>query len=302
MARNPRRSGLIDARDRARKRRREHRAPHGLVPDETERLNGWLDTHLEGQPLSVMERLDLRALLRATVQYDVPAEERLRQLAIAIESRVLFESPMRAWSALDRIYLRALRLGPSELRLHASRAASAFQLSEWAEHAEVAARLRRRAAESLSSALKLAPADGELHYLAGLLRYTARGDLAEALAQFERAVELDPSHAFAWLYRAHCLHDQERFAEAVVAYSEVPQHSFRGVLHWRAVLLVEQRAQCRARSGDLEGARSDFERLLTRYEAEPHLIGDVTQYRHWAIQGPFPDLAERVRRIEASRK
>lgn len=106
------------------------------------------------------------------------------------------------------------------------------------------------------------------------------GSTEDALGELERAIELDGSHGFARLYRAHCLHDLERFEEAAAAYDDVPHGAFRGPTSWRMDLLVEQRAHCRGMAGDLDGARADFERVLTRYEREPHLALYAPVVRH----------------------
>lgn len=299
MARNTVRSGLIDARDRATKRRRDRRAV-GPTPDDHERLDEWIETRLDEQTDEELERLDLTGFLRSTAHYDVTPEERLRQLAIALESRVYFRSRRRRWATIDRVYQQAIRLQPQDWVLHSSRSISASYLAESATDPRDVERLVRQSDESLRRALKLEPEDAELHYLAGHHTYVHRtGTTEDAMAEFRHAIDLDPSHGFARLYLAHGLHDLGRFEEAVLAYDKVPKAAFQGPISWRMDLLVEQRAQCRAKSGDLEGARADFERALARYEREPHLAYYTTpQYRHWAAEGPFPDLADRVEQLE----
>lgn len=301
MSRKRVRSGLIDARDRATKRRRDRGSAPQATPDDHERLVAHIESNLDEQTEEQLERLDLRGFLQATAGYDVSPEERLRQLAIALETRTYFDSSMRSWAAIDRVYRHAIRLQPEDWVLHSSRSISASYLAEVASEARDVERLVRASDDSLRRAMALRPDDAELHYLAGYHMYMHRtGTTEEALTQFDRAIELDGSHGFARLYRAHCLHDLERFEEAVTAYDEVPKNAFQGLISWRIDLLVEQRAQCRAKAGDLNGARTDFERVLARYEQEPHLALYTTpQYRSWAAE-TFPELAARVEAVEAA--
>ena len=270
------------------------------ISDDHSRLIAWIESELDARAEAELERLDLRAFLQASAGFDVPPEERLRRLAIALERRVCFDRAMRDWAALDRVYAHALQLRPEEPSLHASRSISASRLAEDAGDPGDVERLVRMSGESLQRALALDPDDAELRYLDGYHRYLHRvGSTEDALAALDRALELDGAHGFARLYRAHCLHDLGRFEEAVAAYDEVPRDAFEGPTRWRMDLLVEQRAQCRARAGDLDGARAELEAALARYEREPHLAADTTpRYRRWAAE-TFPGLAERVDALEA---
>ncbi len=246
-----------------------------------------------------LERFALRSYLEATALYDVPAEERLRQLAIAFEGALSFARPMREWRALDRVYAYAIRIAPDDVALHASRAISSSHVVMCAEGSDDLARIARESAESLARAMTLRPDDAELHYLDGYHVYMHRTEETEtALIAFERAIALDARHGFARLYRAHCLHDLGCYAEAVQAYDEVPKDAFDGPTSWRMDLLIEQRAQCRAKAGDIVRAREDFERLLARYEREPHLVRwTAPSYRRWASE-VFPELEARLGALE----
>lgn len=277
---------------------RRNRLRSGLVD---RRLVAHIASDLDLRAEEELERLDLGSFVRATAAYDAPPEERLRQLAIALEARVSFDSPLREWGAVERVYAAAIRLEPEDWVLHSSRSICASRLAEVTTDPRDLERLVRASDESLRRALELAPDAAELHYLAGYNTYVHRtGSTEDALGELERAIELDGSHGFARLYRAHCLHDLERFEEAAAAYDDVPHGAFRGPTSWRMDLLVEQRAHCRGMAGDLDGARADFERVLTRYEREPHLaLYAPPRYRRWAADA-FPELADRVEAVEAA--
>ena len=121
-------------------------------------------------------------------------------------------------------------------------------------------------------------------------------ELEKALDAYEQAIAIDAGNMWAVLYRAHCLHDLERWAAAVTAYEAVDPSFFDGIKSWRAVLVRDQLAICRMHAGDLVGALVDFEQSLHRYETNPGLL--VTkQYLEEAACGA---LLEQLRaRVDA---
>ncbi len=66
-------------------------------------------------------------------------------------------------------------------------------------------------------------------------------------------------------------HDLERWREAAVAYDAVEPAFLVGPRAWRYEHLLEQRADCWLRSGDIARAQSEFEALLDRWEKSPEL-------------------------------
>ncbi|MEZ4447154.1 MAG: tetratricopeptide repeat protein [Polyangiaceae bacterium] len=117
-----------------------------------------------------------------------------------------------------------------------------------------------------------------------------------ALHLFDEALARAPDHAWARLYRAHCLYDLERWTEAADAYAAVPKGAFDGPRSWRMHLLVEQRALCLLRGGRREEALALFSKILGRYEAQPHLArwGDL-RYADQAVDD-LPELKEPLAR------
>lgn len=64
-------------------------------------------------------------------------------------------------------------------------------------------------------------------------------------------------------------------------------------------LLAEARARCLWQSGKIEEATAEFERIVTRYESQPHLA----EYGHlltllWAAE-KIPSLRPRVEKLDA---
>ncbi|MEM9071621.1 MAG: hypothetical protein AAGE52_24145 [Myxococcota bacterium] len=246
-------------------------------------LERWLETstlaHVSDPKL---KRLDLTYFLGETTHVDLPAEERLRQLAIFLEPRAS-EEPF----AVDRIYEAALRLEPCAWQVWESRGITAKHVAELrSERTED--HFRALSLRSLFRAWALA-ADGGTAYLLGKWHYEF-GTLDEASAWFERATALDPNHGFAWLYRAHCLHDQQCWRGAVVAYRKVPLSYFVGPRSFYVDIVAEAQAYCRLRAGDREGALADFRRLIDRFEREPHraLILSL-RWLDKACRGPLRD-------------
>jgi tetratricopeptide (TPR) repeat protein len=245
------------------------------------------------------ERLDLDAFLRATSLLGIGAAERLRQLAIRLE-RVSHGELPRAWLVVDRVYEHALRLEPDHGSVHHSRGVTAMSYAELADALRVERRLFDQAHSSLQEARAVDGDDAASCYATGLTCYSDPDrSTEEALGWFEAALADTPTHAWSRLYRAHCLHDLQRWEKAVQAYDEVPLGAFEGPRAWRVDLLKEQRAYCRLRAGDRDQALAEFEALLDLYEKEPRraewmLFSCIEE----AAKGPLrKEIGERVDRL-----
>lgn len=231
----------------------------------------WLSTWLSDEDrCSRIESLDLQAFVRDSAGFEIDAGERLRLLGVYLDEHGLLSSlpPLAAWEVFSRIYAEAQRLAPSHSAILHSMAVTAVELANGLrDEGEDRRRLLAIAARSAHAAVQLDPDDAENHHLVGWVLYFTDGRGArDALEAFEKALELDPQHAWARLYRAHCLHDLGRFAAAVTAYGEVDPAAFVGHAAWRMELLREQQADCMLRAGDLDGAQAAFAEILRRRE------------------------------------
>jgi tetratricopeptide (TPR) repeat protein len=263
-------------RDRARQRRRLD--AHPVEPrDPDADIERWLHAHAPRDVASV-ESLSTTAYLRATGHVALLPDERLRLLAVAVEPALLdtHDDLVRAWLAIDRMYEAAVSLGGHDASVHRSRAVTARRFAERIDPDASSTRIRRAAYRACELARAVAPASPDPEHTLARLRY---GDpdvpRAAALESFDRALELDPQHAWSLLYRAHCLHDLERWSEAAVAYDAVPLAFFVGARAWRYEHLLEQRAWCVLRAGELERAAAELDALLTRWERNPHLAREA---------------------------
>jgi len=277
-------TGRIDARDRAKLRGRLD-AEVQPEADPFEELWAWLERSDYGEgPPEVAARTDLDEYLRRTGHFEIPAHERLRHLAILMEA----ESGA-VLEVVDRVYEAGLRLEPSDHLLWHSRGITT-KLAAGLERGAKQERLAARALRWLERALELDDTDPHAPYSLGMWHYEFGSGKDVAQQWFERVLELEPEHGWALLYRAHCLHDRERWSEAVAAYEAVPLQTFEGPKMWRVDLLLEQKAYCRLRAGDREGALMDFSRFLERLEKEPHRA-DMLPLRlaREACEGPLRD-------------
>lgn len=215
--------------------------------------------------------LDLRAVVRASSDIALDAGERLRLVAVYLDENALVygSTVLGRWEVFARIYDEARRLSPANAAIPDSRAITALGLFEDADISDVGAeRLWAIALESARTACDMDSNDAGVRDTLGRILYFARpGRTREALAAFEEAIALDSEHAWAKLYRAHCLHDLQRWAEAAEAYGAVNAAAFAGVCYWRIELLREQRAYCQLKSGDRAAALAGFEDVLARKEA-----------------------------------
>jgi len=241
--------------------------------DEGEVPEPWLEAERRAWPgvdgpLVVTAR-GLDEFLERTASVDVPRGERLRKLAIALESE-LFED---GWDGLQRIYEAAAREDPEDPRIFESWGISSTQCRAWDDGSlEEQRAIFADGERAFTRAAALDPDDPDIHCHMGLHQYHyPKSDRASpehadrALPWFARALAIDPHHPMARLYQAHCLHDKKEWRAAVDAYSAVDQARLleeRPHQAWRVVKLEEQIASCLARAGDLAEAKRRFLALI----------------------------------------
>lgn len=159
--------GRIDARDRARLRRRLDR-PRSPDTDPGDALWAWLEESDYGQEAHEdMPRLDLDHYLQVSGHIELAAEERLRLLAVFVEPDYAPTAP----EALDRIYEAAVRLNPESPAVWHSRGISAKFAATTGVEPKKCLRFRKLALRSLHQAWELYATDtnvacslGEWHY------------------------------------------------------------------------------------------------------------------------------------------
>ncbi|MEZ4339375.1 MAG: tetratricopeptide repeat protein [Sandaracinaceae bacterium] len=284
MSRSAVLTGRIDARDRAKLRGRLDRPPSRGVDPFVE-IRGWLEASSYGsEERDAMVRLDLDHYLHETGHIELPAEERLRQLAIFVEPTYAAVAP----DALDRIYEAAARLAPEDHFIWHSRGISAKLVATSAEKPSTVARFEKLSLRCLLRAWELDATDPGVTYSLGKWHYELGTATEDAAEWFEQTLALDPDHGYALLFRAHCLHDQERWGEAVEAYRAVPLETFEGPKAWLVEIVQEAQAYCLLRAGDRAGALREFERLLERFEREPRRAEMLAlRYLTKACRGPL---------------
>ncbi len=280
--------GRISQRDRARKRRKDRPSPRSSTPTTSstphaascDALREWIREQLELHSVDDVARLDLREFLRATEREhrSLEPDERLRMLAIEAEGTCCASPQPRGWRALDRIYKAALALCSTNSNLHASRAIGAQQCMEAARWSrpprpELARAIFEEGRAAALEAIARAPDDVHAYSVLAQLHYFSEHASAEqTLAHYERALEVDPTCGWSLLYRAHCLHDLGRWAEAADAYEAVPRAHYQGRVAWRYVVALEQRADCLLRAGRRDEALAGFRDLLGRLARAPALV------------------------------
>ncbi|MBO6940335.1 MAG: hypothetical protein JJ863_35505 [Deltaproteobacteria bacterium] len=285
-------TGRIDARDRAKLR---GRLDADLVPsiDPHAELDAWLKAAGYGsERAAIAVRMDLDDYLGRTAHIDVPAQERLRRLAIELEFDYGF-----APEVVDRVYLAAIRIDPNDYLLWHSRGISMKYAARLGD-GEKWERMAAKAWRWLLRAWELEQSDPQVPYSLGLWHYYF-GSKEEAEQWLEHTLELRPDHGFARLYRAYCLHDRERWSEALAAYEAVPLQTFQGHQDWRLDVILEGQAYCKLRTGDRSGATADFGRLLERWEREPlRMRGLFMRLTKEACEGPLcEELGDAFRRV-----
>ncbi len=295
-------TGRIQQRDRAQLRGKlDAKKKKWIKADSYAALDKWLKKHIPKESVTSIEKINTTWVIRETAKIHIPPEERLRQLAIFLENEITWrEEQPRSWLALDRIYLAALRFNPDDIWLHDSRGLSACNCAEVLDrkseqewiNSKVRQRMMKVAHQAAKTARELAPNDVRVLYTTGYLHYfDPDHSPKEALSYYEQALQIDPQHDWSLLYRAHCFQDLELWTQAAEAYSQVNPAFFVGYRTWRYEHLLEQRAYCWLRAGEIERAQKEFESLLTRWEKNSHLA-----QKAWAVhiveaaQGPLHEV------------
>lgn len=117
--------------------------------------------------------------------------------------------------------------------------------------------------QNLESAT-LNPADASAHYNLGLI-HQSRGELDEAKARFERALEIDPEEIDAAYQLGRIARQQKRYGDAIQDFEHVvmrnPAHSLHEV--WREV------AATYIAAGQFEDARTALDQFLEHRPSDP---------------------------------
>jgi tetratricopeptide (TPR) repeat protein len=259
-------------------------------------LSRWLGTRaFDKESIDALEALDLTAYLRDTAHIAIDAGERLRQLAIAVETRLATSAMPRGFLALERIYTEVRGMGAEQAETSfAIGAHSCVELGCDDVEGPVPRAILAKAEQAAHRAIAARDDDANAHYMLGSILYK-RGDMTGALAAFTDATKREAKMGWAELFRAHCLHDLKRWEEAAAAYDVVDASAFDGPTAWRWILSREQRAACLLMAGRRDEALSAFDAVLTQYEREPHRMQGLHTDLEAAAKGELaPELGARV--------
>lgn len=276
-------------------------------PGYTAAFDDWLPSFFEGLAADApdglnaedLQNISVKKYLQASAEIEMPADDRLRFLAIGIEEAIeyidVLIDPYGKWLAADRIFNEAIRVDPDYGPHHSSRGLSAHYMlhhkmgdKQRSELVAVAKSASLRGTE-LDPSCKAFSIAGQCHY---------QDDTTKSLELYEDALQLDSDALWPLLFRAHCLHDLERYAEAKAAYGQVPLGRLTGSRSWRLEALRNQLAACQLHLGELTEARAAFEAILNRYESQPHLAaGTPMRYLREAAE-VWPELAPRIDAVD----
>jgi tetratricopeptide (TPR) repeat protein len=285
MSRSSKMRGPVP-KSRAKLRGRLDRAEPETEPERV-RLSEWIAGWLPADRRELAS-LDLRAYLSETARFEIDAGERLRLLAVHLD-----EQGLVWWEVFSRIYEAAKRLSPRDPIVLQSEAITALNLALGLDCGDaVWKRLVAVAKRASVRAVELDENDADLHYTYGSALYTD-DDTEGALESFDTALAHAPEHPWARLYRAHCLHDLERWSEAADAYARVDHAVFVGPRAWRMELLREQRAYCLLQAGQREEGLALVQEVVRRREQA--LARGENWYTAPALQEPPLLLAEAAR-------
>ncbi len=299
MKRNSVKSGLFDQRNRATQRRRQKQV---LIDQNDPKAN--LIAWLEESKISATNLLsiNLTEFLRSTEGFDIPSEERLRQLAIHLEFQAQSLPGESGWHALKRIYDFAIKLDENNEVLWHSMAIAAHEMADDNQKSEQSkSKIFRAGKHAILTAMSIRPDWGDAHYMLGHLYYFQDKKEA-ALKEYEKALECeneDKVHSWAQLYKAHCFHDMQEWDKAIESYTKVDLSAFSGAKAWRTDILREQIAECTHKIGKKEEAQNMLLKIIERYEAEPKLAYCAMSFSLWNLARSLStEMHDRVKRIE----
>lgn len=287
--------GMNDQRDRGR-RKKHHKARHTASDDSSwdarlQEFCDWLEANYSSDDrpdVAMAQGLSLKRFLQSSPMLDMAPDEKLRQLAIFLEPECEYLPQPKGWNVLRRIYQEAIKYDGQWPYHYHSMSLSLLSCAGGLKNEDsVRLDLLNESLNVFRNGLTAAGENASLYSTLGRTYYELR-QLAESLDAYQSAVELEPDHVWATLYKAHCLHDLKRWSEAVSAYEAVNISLFDGPKSWRGVLLRDQLAICRLHSGDESRAAAEFEAALNRYELNPGLLFSP-QYLNEAANGVLGD-------------
>ena len=287
----------MDQRSRATTRRRD-RLAQGRSECPSNELSSWLAERAWSD--SAIPQIDLTSYLRETAQLSESPAERLRQLAVHLESKVTLFPGLSGWQALERIYTTAAAFEPNDPELDISASISALFLAELMDDESSGETLLAISERRARRAVASAPDSARTHLALGYVLYFChqKKDSFDALAE---ALARDPdvaTEAWAHLYQAHVLHDDKRWGDALASYDQVDRSVFIGGQAWRTDVLAEQRAECLYMLGRTDEAEQELIRILDRYEKEPHVAFAAMSAALWRLaEAVSPERHERAERV-----
>ena len=297
MNKHPVKTGLLDQRDRATQSRRKRKSPEQDEP--TSKLDDWLRNNSFGT--SEIGKISLAEYLIETQHIDIEPAERLRQLAISLESNAMSLSGQAGWYALKRIYEYALKYDGKDEHVWLTMGISAQEMAENQESESLKTKIYKEKESAVLNALDISPNWSRAHFSLGYLYYF-QNRKEEALNEFELTLNCEDDnkiHSWAQLYKAHCFHDEKKWTEALDAYLEVDLSAFAGASSWRVEVLREQIAECTFNTGKKQEAEKLLLDILDRYDAEPAVSIYAMSSSLWNVaESLSPKYVERAKSIE----
>jgi tetratricopeptide (TPR) repeat protein len=172
--------------------------------------------------------------------------------------------------------------------------------------------MREQALAYLDKALKAGKSNAEIFFLMGKIYYELSKS-NEALAAFSNCVKLDPRNTESHYYIGLILKASNSFGKAVQEF-EIAEQTTDNQLKIRTIF---QKGLCKLEVGELEGAKSDFERALKysseennttiairytlglTYERERRLVEAVEQWEKVAqIRPNYQDIQAKLAQYE----
>lgn len=298
MKRTSVKSGLIDQRNRATQSRRERQILVHQKESKDELIEWLIKSKIDESDIT---SINLTDYLRCTQHFEIHPEERLRQLAIHIETEACSLPGEAGWQSLKRIYDQATKLNENDETVWLSMGISACEIADNLTNEKSKRTIFKAGEHAILNAMALRSNSSYSHYILGYLFYF-QGEKQAALNEFEKSLICENEkqiHSWAQLYKAHCLHDIGNWEKALNSYNLVDLSAFDGHKSWRVDVLREQKAQCIYMIGRKEEAEGILIKILDRYEKEPKIAFWAMSPSLWELAKSCSDeIYERAKYIE----
>lgn len=210
-----------------------------------------------------VEKLSINDFLLYSKNSKFEDSEKLRHLAIAMETEYYPDNLFDKWNLLKIIYSEALKINPLNKSIYDSFIISGLSLIETEENKELNLIIFSDCKNILSKAKELSLDNSNLEYAFGLLSYTLDLNSEEF---FETSLKLNPDNYMTRMYLGHVYFDKNEYNKALKEFEKVNILDLKkNFPKWRLIKLKESIGVCVIRTGKTEEGIIILKEIIKEY-------------------------------------